>query len=179
MATLIIAKYREDITWIDDVSKEHKIVIYDKSDEPSEYIKLENIGRESHTWLTHIVNNYDNLDEYNVFLQGHPQPHFGNWKEFDLQELKPLGEMIACSNDGSPQHQGLPLVNVYEQVMHNSKECPDRFLFCIGAQYVVPKENILAYPKTFYQALLDMHYKEHLMPWVIERFWDLIWTNSL
>jgi len=28
------------------------------------------VGRESHTWLYHIVSNYENLDEVNIFLQG-------------------------------------------------------------------------------------------------------------
>ena len=33
-------------------------------------INLPNVGRESHTWLYHIVSNYENLDEVNIFLQG-------------------------------------------------------------------------------------------------------------
>ena len=28
------------------------------------------LGRESHTWLYHIYHNYENLSDYNVFLQG-------------------------------------------------------------------------------------------------------------
>ena len=30
-------------------------------------IKLPNVGRESHTWLSHIINNYDNLSKVNIF----------------------------------------------------------------------------------------------------------------
>ena len=33
-------------------------------------ISLPNLGRESHTWLYHIVNNYHELDDINIFLQG-------------------------------------------------------------------------------------------------------------
>ena len=28
------------------------------------------MGRESHTWLYHIVENYNNLDDVSIFLQG-------------------------------------------------------------------------------------------------------------
>ena len=33
-------------------------------------INLPNIGREAHTYLYHIINNYDNLADINVFLPG-------------------------------------------------------------------------------------------------------------
>ena len=71
---LIISRYDEDIKWL----KKHndfKITIYNKGerlvDDPSfEIINLENKGRESHTWLYHIINNYYKLNEINIFLQG-------------------------------------------------------------------------------------------------------------
>ena len=31
---------------------------------------LNNVGRESHTWLYHIVENYKDLDDVNIFMQG-------------------------------------------------------------------------------------------------------------
>ena len=33
-------------------------------------MNLENVGRESHTWLYHIVKNYNCLNDINIFLQG-------------------------------------------------------------------------------------------------------------
>tara|TARA_B100000212_G_C27341897_1_gene519579 strand:- start:773 stop:1384 length:612 start_codon:yes stop_codon:yes gene_type:complete len=50
-------------------------VIYNKGPEikNAEFeniLNLQNVGRESHTWLYHIVKNYHNLDDINIFLQG-------------------------------------------------------------------------------------------------------------
>ena len=77
---LILARYNEDISWIDKVDVE-KITIYNKGEDnlKYKYIKLPNIGRESHTYLYHIIENYDNLTELTIFSQGDPffhSPHF-------------------------------------------------------------------------------------------------------
>ena len=71
---LIIARYNEDLSWLEEF-KDFKIIVYNKGEKISgnlfyEVINLENKGRESHTWLHHIVKNYSNLNEFNVFLQG-------------------------------------------------------------------------------------------------------------
>ena len=53
------------------------ISIYDKGSMPmfstslyNKYIKLPNKGREGNSYLSHIVNNYDNLAAITVFTQG-------------------------------------------------------------------------------------------------------------
>ena len=71
---LIISRFNEDISWLSSY-KDFKILIYNKGDKIKDIdfakiLKLPNVGRESHTWLYHIVNNYDNLDDINIFLQG-------------------------------------------------------------------------------------------------------------
>lgn len=73
---LVIARYNEDISWLSKV-KNMKITIYNKGvdDLNLNNIKLPNIGRESHTYLTHIINNYDNLADTTIFCQGDPFFH--------------------------------------------------------------------------------------------------------
>ena len=71
---LIIARYNENLEWLEN-HKDFKITVYNKGENLSDknffkVINLENIGRESHTWLYHIVNNYNHLNEINIFLQG-------------------------------------------------------------------------------------------------------------
>jgi hypothetical protein len=67
MVNIIVAKYNEDIEWTKKLN--HKVTIYNKgTDEIEGSIKLKNIGREGETFLYHIVNNYDNLDEVTVFF---------------------------------------------------------------------------------------------------------------
>ena len=71
---LIISRFDEDLDWLKKYSN-YKVIIYNKGNEINydyfkNIIKLENVGRESHTWLHHIVSNYNNLNEINIFLQG-------------------------------------------------------------------------------------------------------------
>ena len=69
---IVIARYNENLDWIKDIPKNIKITIYNKGlDNIKEsYIRLPNIGRESHTYLYHIINNYDNLSNTTIFCQG-------------------------------------------------------------------------------------------------------------
>lgn len=179
MAQLVIAKYNEDISWIKPLAQKHEIIIYDKSGQKNGFIDLENVGRESHTFLYHIINNYRNLADYTVFLQGDPLAHWDRFDHFDANEYKPLGTWYRCDKTGLPHHAGLPLEYLYEALKTHDNPMPDLIEFYAGAQYVVPKQNILHYPIQFYQKAYEMHYSLDIMPWVIERFWDLIWTNKL
>ena len=78
---IVIAHYKENIEWLNDNKNEKNIsiTIYDKGNnkiENSNSIPLKNVGRESHTYLYHIVNNYDNLANKTIFFQG-GKPTFG------------------------------------------------------------------------------------------------------
>ena len=80
MTTLVIARYNEDVTWLDDIKlKDVRIKVYNKGLAlESNWIPLPNVGRESHTYISHIINNYDNLSPITVFLQASPFDHIGN-----------------------------------------------------------------------------------------------------
>ena len=71
---IVLAHYNEDLTWIlkeanhCHVYHKGKIVIPDWRFRQWEV--LPNVGRESHTYLHHIIVNYDRLANVTVFLQG-------------------------------------------------------------------------------------------------------------
>ena len=74
---IVVARYTEDVEWTkayNDI-----VTIYDKGldNHPalSGAIKIENIGREGHTYLHHIIENYDNLAEQIIFTQCDPFVH--------------------------------------------------------------------------------------------------------
>jgi hypothetical protein len=77
---LVVAAYGEDLTWLTEFSK--FATIYEKKDKSNrtvvnaKRVLLPNIGRESHTYLHHIVYNYHNLANVTVFIQG-TKPGFG------------------------------------------------------------------------------------------------------
>ena len=75
---IVIARYQEDVSWSKEFSN---VIIYNKGEPLDQYyneIKLDNVGREAHTYFKHICDNYDNLDEYTIFLQGNPFDHSPN-----------------------------------------------------------------------------------------------------
>ena len=72
--SLIIARYNENLDWLEKYN-DFKITVYNKGNKLKnnpfyKVINLENKGRESQTWLYHIVKNYNILNEITVFLQG-------------------------------------------------------------------------------------------------------------
>jgi hypothetical protein len=78
---IVISRYNENIDWVKNIdTRLFDIYIYNKGSVIQEIpncniINLNNTGRESHTYLYHIINNYSNLPERIVFTQAHPFDH--------------------------------------------------------------------------------------------------------
>lgn len=78
-AHIVVAHYNENLDWLLNYNP-NNITIYSKGKEvESKYahliIKTKNIGREAHTYLKYIINNYNCLPEYIFFTQGNPFDH--------------------------------------------------------------------------------------------------------
>eukprot|EP00541_Cyclophora_tenuis_P011773 CAMPEP_0116544260 /NCGR_PEP_ID=MMETSP0397-20121206/2016_1 /TAXON_ID=216820 /ORGANISM="Cyclophora tenuis, Strain ECT3854" /LENGTH=190 /DNA_ID=CAMNT_0004068447 /DNA_START=307 /DNA_END=875 /DNA_ORIENTATION=+ len=77
---VVVAHFDEDLGWIDTAKQEEphvRYTVYSKSDHtPERAISLPNLGRESQTFLTHIVDNYNSLADWTVFTQA-AAPGFG------------------------------------------------------------------------------------------------------
>ena len=72
---LIISRFEERLDWLDsiDLSRFRKVFVYNKGKSGIAYksarvIGLPNVGRCDHTYLHHIITNYNNLATLNVFL---------------------------------------------------------------------------------------------------------------
>jgi len=88
---LIVAKYKEDVSWINELKNEFDIIVYNKDNNMDPYnlnfvkteyyidgikwVDLPNIGREAQTYLFHIIENFDDLYDLEVFTQGDPFSH--------------------------------------------------------------------------------------------------------
>ena len=80
----MVARYREDLAWLDRVPSQFAIVVYNKSNtpccnfQPSKRIsvkQLPNKGKEADTYCQYILEHYDELPRKIVFTQGDPFPH--------------------------------------------------------------------------------------------------------
>ena len=76
---LVISRYNEDLSWInDDLFNKYAHIIYNKGTNNNfvtnsltkNIINLKNVGRCDHTYLYHIIQNYDNLADITIFLPG-------------------------------------------------------------------------------------------------------------
>lgn len=71
---IVIAHYNENLDWI--VNEASHVHVYHKGGMVipdlrfQQWQRLTNVGRESHTYLYHIIHNYNNLADVTVFLQG-------------------------------------------------------------------------------------------------------------
>jgi hypothetical protein len=182
---IVVARYNENVEWTTPFPN---VILYNKGDKFEDNyneIVLPNVGREGHTYYTHICDNYDTLADYTIFLQGNPFDHSPHIIE-NLHKIinSPglnidfgfLSERIFRSNlSGDFYHHGLPLIDTYEKLFNERKENME-FIFGAGAQFIVSKKRILNRPKEFYTKIVEMLQTDinPIEGFVIERFNPLI-----
>jgi hypothetical protein len=166
---IVISRYNEDLLWCSNIN--HKKTIYNKGSllKDLKSIEIPNVGREAHTYLYHIVNNYDTLDEYTMFLQGNPFDHgfTDNFMSsnllnsisfkvpfFPLLRKEENFNYFVCDDRGRP-HNNLEMVDFIKkhklEKLFNNKQ----FYFVQGAQFVVSRERIHTQSLETYKHLLE------------------------
>lgn len=87
---IVVAHYSEDLEWLKPYAKNAIVYHKWKEDKPrfecKKRIKIDNIWREWHTYLYHIVNNYNNLPEYTFFFQWWIEDHKQSWDVYNSLE---------------------------------------------------------------------------------------------
>jgi len=175
---VIIARYQEDISWVEEFGYDY--VVYDKGGDPvANSIQLSNIGRESHTYLTHIIENYDNLAPFNIFVQGNPFDHIDDRQKGNVEMLRNMIADIVeravpfkglawfrlkCDRLGrphdlrKPENEGrwsgwgkdIPLGEVFEKLFQ--ADFPNQLVVRSPAGlFAVTGERIRTRPKNFYE----------------------------
>ena len=177
---LVVNQYKYDISWVSKYTDNY--IVYDKGDTETEgdkIIKLPNIGSNIHTWFYYIIQNYDNLPDVIIFAKGNISPR--HCKEEKLLKLinnnkfTPLesyehvdtsdGSAMRLTDDGGymeinnswyvPHHvsRHFRSYNEFLKTVFVNPEISQWVRFPPGANYIVPRENILKYEKRFYQKL--------------------------
>lgn len=197
---IAVARYNEDIGWLEPASSLGvSVTVYDKSDIsitcPNGYrivtpnhIMLPNIGREAHTYIKHIVDNYDSLYDIEIFTQGrvsdHVQDFWGMVRESENHQYLdfPHTEKIICLNEASylktntenprpdswDRGSGAYVfaasdrsIELYEMVYGSVKETDNAHTkFSCHAVFSISKEMILRIPLETYQRMLDLFLKD-------------------
>jgi hypothetical protein len=190
--TIVLSYFNSDINWIKDIPQEYEIIIYNKGTTPLiidreiKEIKLENHGRESHSYIRYISDNYEKLSDITFFSQANPHEHISSFIDLlDITDSFWFSDLgyYYCYLDGTPTHPNLPISNFCKKI---NLSPPEKIYFKPNGIFSVKKENILNRPKFFYDNILNIieHTNKHnenlesigdnSYPWILERLWDLI-----
>lgn len=154
---LVVARYEEDISWVKNIPENlyNRIIIYNKGGEaefnlPKSTVKmLPNFGRESHTYLHHVIDNYDSLADITFFLPG------SAWTRGDKQQrVQRLVEYLK-------QNRTSVIIGHKDDKMIN-----DTYNFSIDTWTVTNAENRLKNPESSLTPSVD----RPLRTWFEKRF---------
>ena len=197
---LIIARYNEDLHWINRLNLNNiELYIYNKglNNIHLPYKPLINIGGDTHTFITHIVENYNKLPEYLIFTQGNPYNRCKNIIDLinthiddkfvylsdhiiKSETLNGWYETIIMGEQNKPWFETnkhlfnkcFTLKELSDIILPN--EVPFNIEFGAGQQFIVHKQYILNRGLNFYINILDRFSFDYILPWNIERLWKYI-----
>ena len=192
---LVVARYNEDLSWINQLEPEKfNLKIYNKGEKNIDFnfVQLDNLGRDPHTFIMYIIQNYENLPEYVIFLQGDPVCHHKNVISIINNHTE---EPYVCLSDHVIEESIFswyehlvdtkvpdPYPNMKRFGLHETAysilkdETPGICVFAAGQQYIVNKKFILNRDKKFYIEILERFKFDYVLPWHIERLWFYIWN---
>ncbi len=181
---ILVSRYNEDIRWIRwlDLKNIHKVAVVNKGknedlrmhhtfspDKIAILPNFPNVGREGHTFYRFIMDNYSNLPDYLVILQGNPfdhSPHIVDRLNAFVQEavetradfLYLSEELIPVDLDGlghfSPSP--LPMRTVWEHIFQEPSPNQKQWVFGAGAQFIVSKRLILSRERSVYERIVQI-----------------------
>ena len=196
---IVVARYNEDIRWLNN--EMHNCTIYNKG-EPlnieNEFM-LENLGRESDTYLNHIINNYDNLSDLVVFTQARIQDHVGSDDVNFLLKMKndalihgksqnffshtDVGNQPSFDHNWNLRPEGWYLKDNYKDNQpllfidwfknNIMVEYPNPIFIYGAGLFAIKKELILKYPIEYYKKLV-LEVNHHIDP-IEGHFFERSW----
>ena len=208
---LVISRYNENLEWLKNkpFSDCKNIIIYNKGNnenyykpENSKTIKLNNVGKCDHTYIYHIVENYNNLPSIGcVFLPGsanmdvkYPKAlqtyksfvkykkstmvclKFNNIKEQLYNfEMKNYETAYPSNKTGTETKTTLAHIRPFGKWFENKFGNLQIKHVTFGGMFAVSRNHILNRPKDFYQKLLsELNYTNPEVGHFIERSWEAI-----
>ena len=195
---IVVAHYKENLDWLKNFDSD-KILVYNKNETQTEYttINLPNLGRESNTYLKYILDNYDNLPDIVVFMQGKDDhlsvvniKHY--LKKMELFPKQRIEARLAIFNKSklgfSKEHRittygGKQLIPAESDFYtwfkrYIRQEVPTYFCVIWGACFMVRKEAIRSKPIQFYFELYQQTMVSDSIEvgHFLERSWYYIFT---
>ena len=201
--TIVTSHFREDLTWLRQAK--WKVVLIDHEGSDISVIKptkiIPNLGREASSYLSYIVDNYDNLPSHIAFIHGHETAyHQKKGPLLELIENTPLKpDMYFTLNDyWLHLSNGVPPIwkSIFDKHWHIFERwglgpkpieppCTD-----FSAQFIVSRDRIHRHPKEFYEDMYnytmnmyDNYYIGTLFEWswhfIFGEPWNTCFTSNV
>ena len=191
----VISHYKENMDWLAPVA--NHCHIYHKGGEVIPHFEyrqwqtLPNVGRESHTYLQHIINY---LADITVFLQGQLVKNGNAYKNISDYITLAQKNQFTCSHHHrnyrmwgiiKPSHWKHSIIanNTFAKFWQKTFEYPHppSIELCFGGCFSVTRRLIQQYPITFYKNLIPYvsHSSDPLEDHYFKRLWLSIFTLKL
>ncbi len=207
---VVIVRYNEDLSWIaKEFDSSTKITIYNKGDNDLGYllanyniINIHNVGYLGGTYLLHIVNNYYNLADRTLFLQGWPYdsqsiflPLIKYRDTLGSTCFNVIGKCTKTSISAQEEFfnrqnwrqkgkylnfiQGKSNIrDFFDTFIHKKYSAETGLTVTYGAQFAVDKEKILNNNMNYYQKMLPtFNYQYPMEDHYLERLWDILFQK--
>jgi len=211
---IVLSRYKENIDWLDDPPfNKYKVTCYNKGDTfpqcklpKCNVVTLQNVGRCDHTYLHHIITNYDNLANVTLFLPASCLDQHKlktTFKLIYLVDKTQTSVFLGKTYDNvrvefgkffMNKHVATNLVNKTANPETLLQPCPIRpfgrwydtmfgtdvvsKVVCYFGMFAVAKEHILQHPKEHYEKLIK-YVDSHSNPEAghyMERSWAAIFA---
>ncbi len=200
---IVISHYKENLDWLRHVAEYCHVYDkgHDRSLKPSfrvnHWEKLPNVGRESHTYLYHIIKNYENLAAVTVFLQGQIVDHAPTFcfptpldflekawdgipcviheDEINWGRIEHIGKWKDDYNLGFMRHAKNGTLGEFYQTVFG-REPPESVDCCLAGCFSATRRCLQKHPKKFYKKLISF-LDDHANPeegHYMERLWRII-----
>ena len=186
---VVIARFNEDLLWTRELMG-CQLFVYNKGEGPEP--RLDNGGREAHTYLHHIVTKYAELPDWTIFTQGNPLDHCPNFVKIVNGWTDSYPKAAFFTVGGPSFFSSEPVRFVEESPSGDDAENDIRGLwhelfesdldkhpaFTPGAIFAVSREKLLTRSIAFYWKAAYLAVSRPRGPWELERLWAYLWTSS-
>jgi len=208
---MVVARYNESLEWLkSEPFSRFPVLIYNKGVNdhfyhPGPVVPLENVGREGHTYLYHIVQHYDHLTDLILFLPGSAD------SPMKIKKSTKMVEKIQQTNEAVFLASSMNETQLYYLyhflIQHHTSSSPENnhinpetalepskirpfgrwFQEKIGGYPLrhvsyngilsVSKKDVLQRPKSFYENLLEeLNHPNPEVGHYLERSWQAIFS---
>jgi hypothetical protein len=182
---VVIAHYNEDLSWTFNIKYKCRII--------SKYgMRKEtppNKGNEASSYLQYIINNYDMLDDYTIFVHGHRTAwHHSQNTDEKINNMQFVHPYYNINDGGLNTLTNIPEWNKMRYMIPHVTKLFTSFVnlrkvvFRNSAQFYVHKSNILRHKKEtyikMYTYLMNSRETSYWTGRVFEYLWHIIFTGS-